>query len=415
MSEKYFPIRTETSCQLKWNWSTIFLDTGTTRSCCRTGESELTSENFNEFHNTPIKLRDRASMLAGEWPKESCGYCKDIEDVGGVSDRIRHLTIPSLVPTELDQNPTATVVDPTIVEVYFNNTCNLGCVYCSAQLSSSIEAENKKFGNFSSHGVEIQAVDHQFKNLVPHFWTWFPTGFQSVKRFHVLGGEPFYQKEFDNLLDMIEEYPNPECELNIVTNLMVSPERLEAYVARFKQLLVARKIRRVDITCSIDCAGPQQEYVRWGLNWDQWRSNFELLINHRWLYLTINQTISALTVKTMPDFLVEFARWRENRKIGHWFSGVYPNPSYMKAEIFGDLEFAEDAEQILQLLPQSTEEDRSAYEYMKGIFAQILAAEPNYDEIVKLIVFLDEKDRRRQTHWPDLFPWLEKYRKYVVY
>ena len=406
MSEKFFPIRTETSCQLKWNWSTIFLNTGTTRSCCRTGESELTAENFQDFHNTPLKLADRTSMLKGEWPERSCGYCKDIEAVGGASDRTRHLTIPSLVPKELETNPTAIHIDPTIVEVYFSNACNLGCVYCSAQLSSTIEAEDRKFGTLTT--------ENHFKDLVPYFWEWFATGFSKVKRLHILGGEPLYQKEFDKLLDMIDQYPNPDCELNIVTNLMVSTERLQAYVDRFKDLLVARKLKRVDITCSIDCAGPEQEYVRYGLNWTQWEENFKLLMKHRWLYLTINQTISALTIKTMPEFLVKFAKWRENRKIGHWFSGIYPDPSYMKAEIFGNLEFAEDAEKVLQLLPRVTEEDQVAYDYMQGIFAQILASEPNYNEIAKLIVFLDEKDRRRGTSWPELFPWLERYRKYVV-
>ena len=406
MSEKFFPIRTETSCQLKWNWSTIFLNTGTTRSCCRTGESELTAENFQDFHNTPIKLADRTSMLNGEWPKNNCGYCKDIEAVGGASDRTRHLTIPSLVPIELETNPTAIHIDPTIVEVYFSNACNLGCVYCSAQLSSTIEAEDRKFGALTT--------ENHFKDLVPYFWDWFSTGFSKVKRLHILGGEPLYQKEFDKLLDMIDQYPNPDCELNIVTNLMVSTERLQAYVDRFKELLVARKIKRVDITCSIDCGGPEQEYVRYGFNWRQWGENFQLLMKQRWLYLTINQTISALTIKTMPEFLEKFAGWRKNRKIGHWFSGIYPGPSYMKAEIFGNLEFVEDAKKVLQLLSRATEEDQIAYDYMAGIFAQILAASPNYNEIAKLIVFLDEKDRRRGTSWPELFPWLERYRKYVV-
>jgi hypothetical protein len=195
---------------------------------------------------------------------------------------------------------------------------------------------------------------------------------------------------------------------------MISTDRLQAYIDRFRQLLVDRKLKRVDITASIDCAGPQQEYVRWGLDWAQWKQNFELLIQHRWLYLVINQTISCLTIKTMPEFMQQFAQWRKNRKIGHWFSGIYPDPSYMKAEIFGNLEFAEYAQAVLQLMPQDTQEDQVAYEYMAGIFKQILMSTPNYNEIAKLIVFLDEKDRRRGTSWPELFPWLERYREHVV-
>ena len=33
-------------------------------------------------------------------------------------------------PEELLTDPTATEVVPTILEVYFNNTCNMACLYC---------------------------------------------------------------------------------------------------------------------------------------------------------------------------------------------------------------------------------------------------------------------------------------------
>jgi len=409
MSDKYFPIKTATACQLKWAWSTVFLNSGITRSCHRTAESELTSENFFDFHNTPLKLSDRKMMLEGKWPETNCSYCREIEEVGGFSDRMRQQTIPNLTPVELDGDPEAIIISPSIVEVYFNNACNLGCLYCSASLSSTIETENREFGNFESHGIKIIPTPNHFKDLVPLFWQWFPDGFIKVKRLHVLGGEPFYQKEFDKLLDMIEKYPNPDCELNIVTNLMVPKKRIEEFVDRFKKLLAARKLKRVDITCSIDCWGIEQEYVRWGLNLDSWEENFKLLLDNKWLYLNINQTISALTIKTMPTLLAKLANWRKDRQIGQWFSSVTPGPSYLKGEILGKEEFASTAEEILKLMPMITDEDKSAYQYMDGILKQILATEQNLEEITKLLVYLNEKDRRRNTNWRQTFPWLIKY------
>jgi sulfatase maturation enzyme AslB (radical SAM superfamily) len=409
MSDKYFPIRTDTSCQLKWAWSTIFLNKGITRSCHRTSESELTEENFINFHNTPIKLADRKDMLEGKWPEKNCSYCREIENIGGVSDRMRQMTIPNLTPVELETDPTATVISPSIVEVYFNNACNLGCLYCDASFSSTIETENKNFGEFKSYGVEIIPTFNHFKDLVPYFWQWFPEGFVKIKRFHILGGEPFFQKEFDKLLDMIEKNPNPNCELNIVTNLMVPKIRIEEFVDRFKKLLTARKLKRIDITCSIDCWGDEQEYVRWGLKLDLWEENFKLLLDNKWLYLNINQTISALTIKTMPTLLSKLADWRKDRQIGHWFSSVTPGPSYLKGEIFGTEEFADTVEEILKLMPMTTEEDKSAYQYMNGILKRILATEQNLEEITKLLVYLNEKDRRRNTDWRQIFSWLIKY------
>jgi hypothetical protein len=408
IEKKYFPIKTATACQLKWAWSTIYLNSGVTASCHRTGMSEITAENFSTFHNTPLKLADRTSMLQGKWPEESCKYCKDIEDLGGISDRMRQLTIPNLVPPELDHDNTAINISPTIVEVFFNNTCNLGCLYCNPGLSSTIETENKKFGDFKTKGIELVNSQNQFKNLSTYFWDWFPTGFKTIKRFQFLGGEPFFQKEFDRLLSMIEQYPNSDCEFNIVTNLMVSTEQLESYLDKFKKLLIDKKLKRIDITCSIDCWGPQQEYVRWGLDLNQWQSNFEILVTNKWIYLNINQTISALTIKTIPELLFKLQIWRQHRHIGHWFSAVSPGPSYLHPKILGE-EFFEDAEKILSLMPNITEEDKQAFAYMNGILNQIIESKQDLDEIAIMLVYLNEKDRRRKTNWRDIFPWLIKY------
>jgi hypothetical protein len=414
MSDRYFPIKTDTACQLKWSWTTLYLNSGFSRSCHRTSAYPLTPENFDNFHNNPVVLDDRRQMLQGQWPENNCGYCQEIESVGGTSDRIVQLSIPNLFPPELTKNLTQIEVSPTMVEVYFNNSCNLGCLYCDPILSSTINAENQQHGIFNQSGITLQPIDGNFKDLVPYFWKWFDHGFSKLKRLQVLGGEPLYQKEFDKLLDKIEENGNSECVLSIVTNLMVPQSRLEFYIERFKKILASRKLKRIDITCSIDCWGPQQEYVRWGLNLVSWEQNFNLLLKQKWLILNINQTISSLTIKTMPELLSKLNTWREQRKIGHWFSGITPGPSYMKAGIFNNTEFQKEFDIILSLMPETTEENKTAKSYMTGIMTQINHSSFDTTEIKKLIIYLDEKDRRRGTNWETVFPWLKEYKKYVV-
>jgi len=415
---KFFPIKTETACQLKWAWSTLYLNSGSTASCHRTGFSKLTPENFHNFHNTAVKHQDRVQMLKGEWPESNCAYCRNIEQAGGFSDRMRQLTVPNLVPPELAADTTATEVQisPTILEVYFSNACNMGCLYCNPDgaLSSVIATENIKFGKFKNKGVELEAITSQYSGLLPEFWKWFPEGFTKLRRLHALGGEPLIQKEFNKLLSMIDQYPNPNCELNIISNLMIPIEKMQNYIDIFRKLLIERKIGRIDISCSIDCWGPQQEFVRWGINLERWEKNFQLLMKHKWLYLNINQCITPLTVKTMPELLIKLAEWRKDRKLGHWFSGCEPGPEYMKTGIMPGDEFRDDAEKILSLLPTDTQENINAYNYMKGYFTQVCESPENPDEIANLLIYLDEKDRRRGTDWTVPFPWLEKYKKYVV-
>jgi pyruvate-formate lyase-activating enzyme len=415
MSKKYFPIKTQTSCQWKWAWSTIFLNTGITRSCHRTGESVLDADNFFDFHNTPVKLSDRSVMLEGKWPENSCSYCREIEQADGSSDRVRVSAIPDLTPHELYDDPTLTRVNPTILEVYFNNTCNLGCLYCNTFLSSSIEAENKKHGEFSKHGVTLlKPSPGHFKDLVPYFWQWMEKGFSTIKRLHILGGEPLYQKEFEKLLDYIELYPNPECELNVVTNLMVSEDRVKYFVERFKKLLVERKLKRIDITCSIDCWGPEQEYVRWGIKLDPWEKNFQYLLEQKWLTLHINQTIMPLTVKTMPDLISRLKQWRKKHPVGHFFSRIYPCPDYLKLDIFGGEFFQSDVERIMAEMPRETEQDLQALPYMQGIFNHIKNTEFDPVRVRDFLIYLEEKDRRRGCDWRKTFPWLTEVEQRVV-
>ena len=139
---KYFPIKSDTSCRLKWSWSTIYLNTGQTASCHRASGSHI--NDLNNFHNTDLKIQARQQMLDGQWPGHGCEYCRNIESAGGTSDRQFQNQIPEIYPPELDKDLTATVVDPVILEVFFSNTCNLKCVYCSPKLSSGIQQENKK-------------------------------------------------------------------------------------------------------------------------------------------------------------------------------------------------------------------------------------------------------------------------------
>jgi organic radical activating enzyme len=410
MTLKYFPIKSDTACQLKWNWSTLYLTGGKTASCHRTGWSDLTVENFDSFHNTDKKQEERRQMLQGQWPSDSCDYCQKIESLGGFSDRMLQLDVPNMSPPELEIDPTAVKVSPVILEVFFNNTCNLSCIYCLPELSSKLNQEYLKFGDFKSEGVNLISIDknNDYEKLLDKFWTWMQNNSHTLQRFNILGGEAFYQEEFYKLLEYMEQHPHPNLELGIVTNLMIDTDKLKKITDRFKVLLSRRHLKRIDLTCSIDCAGEPQEYVRYGLDLALWEKNFEFLIKYKWLKLNINQTISVLTIKTMPELLEKIARWRQQHKIEHSFSAITPQPTYLMPHILGNKTFKDDFEKIISLMPTVTQQDKLTVSYMEGIKNQICSAEPNPVEKRKLKIFLDEKDRRRGTNWKNTFPWLIK-------
>ena len=138
---KTWPINIEPTCQAKWNWSTLYLTNSASASCHRTTQYKFDLDTFDDFHNLPEKLRDRQMMLDGIWPGNGCEYCKKIEDVGGISDRIVNSYHKGVTPVEVLTDPTAVNVVPTMVEVYFDNTCDLKCIYCGlCQESCPVDA-----------------------------------------------------------------------------------------------------------------------------------------------------------------------------------------------------------------------------------------------------------------------------------
>lgn len=414
LSNRVFPINTATACQLKWNWSTIFLTTEETASCHRTDHHKFNTAEF-DFHNTPNKLDDRSKMLRGEWPARGCDYCRNIERAGGASDRITNLDFPGIhAPPELDTNLTAVRVTPRILEVYFDNTCNLKCLYCGPHFSSLWAAENNRHGEFKSNGVYIPTKFQKSSNIESNkekLFTWLRTNGKHLTHFNILGGEPLYQDELQQCLDLFDQHPAPELKLQIFTNLNAKLDYVKSIVEQVKHMVDKNKIREFEVTASLDCWGQPQEYVRYPLDLTVWERNFEYLVSQKWINLIVSSTVTPLTVKTLPELLERINRWRETREIYHYQNSVN-SPSFMYIDIFGSI-FQEDFNRALALKSENTPEQISSKRYLKGIAQQSASREPNIPEIQKLLTFLTEMDRRRSTDWTKTFPWLvEQFEKY---
>lgn len=405
-----FPVKTATSCQLKWTWSTIFLNRGTTSSCHRCDQLPIDPGNFKNFHNLPLKLENRQDMLAGTRPKGGCEYCFKIEDAGGFSDRMQQASFPDLTPPELLEDPTAINVTPRILEIYFTNVCNLACLYCGPWFSTKWESEFKKHGKISRDGFEFDDGGNWHPNYeenVALLWEWMRENGKHLREFHILGGEPFFQKEFVDCMDFFEEHPMRDCEFVIITNLMVDDKRMDYYIERFTRLVAKRKLRGVHITASLDCWGPQIEYIRSGLDLAQWKRNFEKLMKLKWVRLQIGHAISGLSIPYMADLYDQIAEWEKERKIFTQFMTVV-DPKYMNPDIFDADVFEEDFKRILDKMATAHHYDGPVKEYMEGIGKQIASGPANVPELKNLKIYLEEIDKRRKTDYTVLFPWLVK-------
>jgi hypothetical protein len=347
-------------------------------------------------------------MLAGQWPERGCQYCRDIEAAGGQSDRITNLDFPGIhAPPELQKDNTATHVTPRILEVYFDNTCNLKCLYCGPHFSSLWDAENVRFGlKPFNKSPNIEQNKQKILDWLRHHG-------HNLTVFNILGGEPLYQEEFEQCLDLFEQHPAPELKLQIFTNLNCRLGHLQRLVEKVKQLVDHDKLREFEITASLDCWGSAQEYVRYPLDLVAWERNFEYLLDQKWINLIISSTVTPLTIKTLPDLLEKIQVWNKIRPVHHYQNSVN-SPDFLFIDIFGDI-FLDDFDRALAFKPRSVPEQQSSHDYLKGIATQSANKGHNLMMIKKLLNFLNEMDRRRSTSWQETFPWLiNEFKKYQL-
>ena len=419
MSNRVFPIKSDTACLLKWAWSTVYLGQGTSSSCHRTDQAPIPPDNFASFHNLPNKVAARQLMREGGWPQGGCQYCEKIEAAGGMSDRQYQLHAgheADRTPEELLADPTANEVVPTILEVYFNNVCNMACLYCGSHFSSKWEEENRRFGVFEQGRVRFgynQQWNLNYERMLSDFWRYLDEQerYRKIRYYQILGGEPFFQKEFDTSLEFWETHPNPELTFNIITNLKVPPKKFRAYIDRFGKMVENGALKRLQITGSIDAWGPQEEYVRWGLDLAEWQENWEYLLDKDWVVMCINAAITGLTIKTLPELVERINGWNARRNPWNPISFSFMTamtPPEMVPDIFGSGVFDEDFDRVLAAMPREKPQDLSAVEHMEGIRKQIENTPRDPSRIADLKTYLTEIDRRRGTNWRELFPWLDQ-------
>lgn len=420
-SQRIFPIKSKTACLLKWSWSTIFFNSGSTASCHRTIQYPIDPNNFDQFHNLPGKLNDRRSMLNGEWPESDCRYCKLVEDIGGYSDRQMQLDAqqdPGLTPPELTINNQQLDVTPTIVEAFFNNTCNMKCVYCGPAFSSLWEDENRKFGSLAqkqepAFSVRVKQHNLHYDKMVDDFWKYLSSNdrYKVIRRFHILGGEPFLIKEIDQCIDFWKDHPNPDLVVSVISNLNIPHDRFVKYIDRFEQLVLTNKIWKFQLTASLDCRGDEQTYTRFGLDLDLWDKNFNYVLGNPNIIPSINSSISVLTIRRLPDLLNLINEWNKKQAasdaelIQHSFSTSYhfDNPYMFNGEMFNN-----DFKTILSLMPEDNDVQKNQKLAMQGIADRMSESTTNVEKIERFKNYLDDLDRRRGTNWRALFPWLDK-------
>ena len=306
-------------CTAKWLQTTLYLQNGYNHSCHHPAPHKIPiSEimgNPHALHNSKHKKKQREMMLNGERPKE-CDYCWNIEDLDKnyFSDR-HYKTADYWAWDRFDEiaksNPNENTY-PSYLEVSFSNACNFACSYCSPEISSKWMEDIQQNGSYptkhGSHDLSYLKKTQKFPYLnsevnpyVKAFWKWFPDALPHLKVLRITGGEPTMSKETWKLLDMLVENPQPNLEIAINTNLCVPDKLITKLIESINKL--KGKVKKIDVYTSLESIGEQAEYSRDGLDYAQWITNVEQVLDQTDSSVAMMTTINILALPTFEKFI----------------------------------------------------------------------------------------------------------------
>lgn len=275
-------------------WVHTYLSPQTERRiCCASREP---AQNFQQYIDTsagtgkyiPITLEQhwngehmrsvRRRMLAGETLPE-CEVCNDkLLNTSVYRDYFTHLFSHKRDEIFATTDATGyTTMRPVSWDYRFSNLCNFKCRMCGDMLSSSWEAEQRQHdmidwtnpkNSWMQNSVKRAIIAHQESAVEQEFAQ--AVEEHRVEEIYWVGGEPLmYDQHWKYMQRIIELGDGPNVYARYNTNL--SRTNLRG-VDLFTDILV--NLRDWQICASLDGTGAIGEYIRTGLDYQTWLSNF---------------------------------------------------------------------------------------------------------------------------------------------
>jgi organic radical activating enzyme len=435
-------------CAAKWKQVTIHLHNGHTHSCHHPVAHRIPLEEIaidvSALHNTKFKQSQQQLMLLGQRPKE-CDYCWKVEDSdpsGNVfSDRIMksidRWASPYIkdIVTNQDQ-----LHNPSYLEVSFSSVCNFKCSYCTPEVSSKWMEEIQQHGpyptskNFNDvswfkSNNKTPYLERDVNPYVEAFWKWLPDLYPSLEVLRVTGGEPLLTKHTFSLLKYILGNPRPDLELSVNSNLCVPDSVFNKFIELLQRIQDANAVKSVKIYTSCEAKGARAEYIRHGLNYNQWLDNCNRLMREvPRCKITVMSTYNALSVTSFGDFLKDMLEFRleyTNEQDRHPIGIDIPYlrwPTHQTIEILPS-NYSIPMQQQVDFMQQNLQQTyvpalcgKGFYDYEVNRMSRVLSVfndkQTQTIDQKDFIRFIDEHDRRRGTDFLKTFPEMAEFYNY---
>lgn len=431
-----------TFCTAKWLTSTTMLYNGFTHSCHHPTAHKIKVEDLDKsptaLHNTPTKIAARQDMLNGVQTKE-CDYCWNIENLNKDYFSDRHYKTANTFRglwdrfDEVVESKLGEQINPSYMEVAFENTCNFKCTYCSPDVSSKWMDEIKRFGGYKLNNGhthhDLKWLDSQGRIPIHHtehnpyiekFWQWWPELYKTLTSFRITGGEPLLTDNTWKVLDYVAENPNTDLRIDINSNLGVPAALVHKLVEKVNA--IQGKCENFVLFSSAESVGKQAEYTRFGMKWELFESNIHYFLSNTpdSVRLTFMTTIDIHSAGSFDEFIrfVCNLRKKYDKNRAHSRVGLSVNylrwPFHQKLTLLDDTQKALFAANVAALIEELTVggPDVNGNLYMEEIdmlhrlVDWMKSEQPENEQLINFINVFDEMDTRRGTNMLETFPHL---------
>lgn len=274
-------------CPLPWTGFYYQMD-GEVKNCTQSYESigNIKQKEIEDITMSDKNMSIRQGMLHDTKPK-SCAGCYKVEQglnklSGVMSSRLYYLA--QLKNVSLDTYELDHEFDLRHVDLRWQNTCNLACVYCGPLASSRWERELGVTSNKPDTERYAHMKSYVFQNA------------HKLVNIYLAGGEPLLMTENEELLDILLSC-NPSVEIRVNTNL----SNIDT-----KVFDLLKKFPNVHWTLSVETMEKEFEYIRFGARWNDFIRNIDVIseLKHKITFNMLWFVLNPFSLFDTVDFFI---------------------------------------------------------------------------------------------------------------
>lgn len=340
-------------------------------ACCWANDTITTDKTVDFFHPSLVKLRTQNQQQ--HLPQSYCYKCTQQEDTNKKSMRLGY------VETHGNETFDANI---QYLDIGIDYTCNLACVTCGPDLSTTWRKE------LGIKGYPVRPkLDNFFQEKLDTL------NLSNLREIRMWGGEPFLTLTHRKIL----EYIRSRVDASQV-NLMYNTNGTQRIDDETKRLIEEFKFARISF--SIDATGKQFEYLRYPATWSQveenllwWREN---LPHNSMLSLTV--TASILNVLDLEKVFEWHKQHFSKSKFGDDIE-IYVHQAFGK---YG----------LESMPPEMIAYFKSISNYCQPWLQQVSLLGKNAYNLKLVLEDLAKNDQRRNLNLADVFPMVAKFINY---